>query len=332
MAANPVVGVPRALLYYEYGPVWEGFLTALGAEVRVSRPTGRATIDRGVGSALDEACLPVKVAYGHCLELVAAGAEYLFVPRVFSVEPRAYSCPKLLGLPDMVRLAVPDRVTLLAPLIDLSRGNTSRAFRHVAAETGSALGAGYRRTVRASGVLARGITAAVRQGPGMLGAAGTELLPRALRPWPSSGSAPGTRIGVLGHSYNLYDRGLNLDLLGKLAALGVSTITPEGYPQTRIEAAARFALGKPLFWTLGRRLMGAAYLMTADPDLDGVIAVASFGCGPDSMVVDLAMRLVGRRRPDLPFMELTLDEHTGEAGFLTMLEAFVDLVVRRRAG
>lgn len=322
MAGNLTVGVPRALLYYEYGTVWEGFLAALGAHVRVSRPTGRTTIDRGVSTALDEACLPVKVAYGHCLEL-AEEVSLLFVPRVFSVEPRAYSCPKLLGLPDMVKLAVPSSVVVLSPLVDLSRGDPSRSFRRIAMETGIAVGASPRQIARAEALLADGMSAAVRDGPG---------IPAECCEPEAISHGPGPRIGVLGHSYNLYDRGLNLGLLAKLTAMGATIVTPESYPQKRVEFAARTALSKPLFWTLGRRLIGAAHLMTADPKLDGVIAVASFGCGPDSMVVDLSMRLVGRRRPDLPFMELMLDEHTGEAGLVTRLEAFIDLVVRRRAG
>ena len=30
-----------------------------------------------------------------------------------------------------------------------------------------------------------------------------------------------------------------------------------------------------------------------------------------------------------PLLNLTIDEHTGEAGFITLLEAFVDMVYRK---
>lgn len=329
------VGVPRALLYYEFGPAWEEFLTILGAVPVTSGATTRAKIERGICAALDEACLPVKVAYGHCLDL-ADEVEHLFVPRVVSVEPKAYSCPKLLGLPNMIRLAVPHRVKVLSPLIDLSTGSGGsllEAARQVAAITG-APSASWRRAARC---LTHGTCLARRTVPGQGGAGvgrdGTKV-PRSKVPAGGTGAAGDgrARVGLIGHSYNLMDDGLNLSLRDKLGRLGLSLVTPEDYAPGETAAAAGRLLSKPLFWTLGRRLAGAAALMSDDPGIEGLVALASFGCGPDSMVLELVERLTRRLRPDLPFMLLTLDEHTGEAGLLTRLEAFADLVVRRRSG
>ncbi len=33
------IGIPRALLYYQYYPMWQAFFEELGAEVVVSPPT-----------------------------------------------------------------------------------------------------------------------------------------------------------------------------------------------------------------------------------------------------------------------------------------------------
>jgi len=51
----------------------------------------------------------------------------------------------------------------------------------------------------------------------------------------------------------------------------------------------------------------------------------SFGCGVDSFVCDLIERRV-RKTKDVPFIILTLDEHSGQAGMDTRLEAFIDMV------
>jgi len=64
--------------------------------------------------------------------------------------------------------------------------------------------------------------------------------------------------------------------------------------------------------------------------VDGFIHVVSFGCGPDSMVGEIAERET-RRSSNLPYMALTIDEHTAEGGLLTRLEAFTDMLARRRA-
>ncbi|MDP2871343.1 MAG: acyl-CoA dehydratase activase-related protein, partial [Bacillota bacterium] len=157
MSNQVAIGLPRALLYYEYGAAWEEFLRILGAVPLLSGPTTRAKIEAGLCEALDEACLPVKVAYGHCLHL-AEQVDRIFVPRVVSTEPRAYSCPKLLGLPDMIRLAVPGPVSILSPLIDLSRGRAG-SLQRAAEQVGAVTGAGRAAIGRAARALAWGTCA-----------------------------------------------------------------------------------------------------------------------------------------------------------------------------
>ena len=61
--------------------------------------------------------------------------------------------------------------------------------------------------------------------------------------------------------------------------------------------------------------------------IDGIIALSAFGCGPDSLMVDeidYHAKIKG-----IPMIHLTIDEHTGEAGFITRIEAFVDMLTRK---
>ncbi len=63
-------------------------------------------------------------------------------------------------------------------------------------------------------------------------------------------------------------------------------------------------------------------------EVDGVVFLVSFACGPDSLISELIMRdmkVVG-----LPFLEITMDEHSGEAGLLTRIESFVEMVRRKK--
>jgi predicted nucleotide-binding protein (sugar kinase/HSP70/actin superfamily) len=64
-------------------------------------------------------------------------------------------------------------------------------------------------------------------------------------------------------------------------------------------------------------------------DIDGVIYIMAFGCGIDSFICDLVERKI-RRSSRLPFTILTIDEHTGEAGIDTRLEAFIDMIRWRK--
>lgn len=63
--------------------------------------------------------------------------------------------------------------------------------------------------------------------------------------------------------------------------------------------------------------------------LDGVIQVLPFTCMPEIVAKSLLPDL--SRRYDLPILSLVLDEHSAEAGLLTRLEAFVDLLYRKKS-
>ena len=113
------VGIPRTLAYYTYYPFWQALLTGLGATCVVSRPTTKATLDAGIETAVSEACVPIKLFFGHVQELIdewrAGRIDMLFVPRLVSWDKKTVFCPKFLGLPDMVRCTWRELPPLIAP-------------------------------------------------------------------------------------------------------------------------------------------------------------------------------------------------------------------------
>ena len=68
--------------------------------------------------------------------------------------------------------------------------------------------------------------------------------------------------------------------------------------------------------------------MYARQGYDGVIQLAPFTCIPEIVAKGVLPSV--SRDLDIPIISFFLDEQTGEAGFRTRLEAFVDLLVRRR--
>ena len=71
---------------------------------------------------------------------------------------------------------------------------------------------------------------------------------------------------------------------------------------------------------------GGYYL---ESGVDGVIGIMTFGCGPDSLMMDVVRRHAARLG-NTPFMSLTLEEHTSEAGLITRLEAFLDMIQSKK--
>jgi predicted nucleotide-binding protein (sugar kinase/HSP70/actin superfamily) len=92
----------------------------------------------------------------------------------------------------------------------------------------------------------------------------------------------------------------------------------------------RHASPKGLFWIFSERTLRATRYFAGRSDIDGIIHLSAFGCGPDS-IVDRFIQL-DNYSSTIPFMSLTIDEHSGEAGVGTRLEAFVDMVKRKKRG
>ncbi len=324
------VGIPRALYYYDYYPLWATFFTCLGAEVVTSRSTSKQTLDSGAKAAVDEACLPVKVFYGHVLEL-APEVDMIFLPRLVSVEPRTYTCPKILGLPDMIRQNINPLPRLIDVCVNLRV--KQREIYRVVYEVGSLFS-------RNPVVIWR----AYREGLGRLrhyrsllreGLSPSEAMERisnresSMNQHAAGEQTPSLRVALLGHPYNIYDRQISFDLLRRLRGWGVEVVTPEMVPEAAREREME-RLPKDLFWSPGRRVLGSGLHFINNGGVNGIVQVVSFGCGPDSMVGEILER-EARRRKTVPFLTLFMDEHTGEAGVVTRLEAFMDMV-KRRAG
>lgn len=329
------IGLPRALLYYEFGPLWETFFRVLGAETIVSPPTTRAILEVGIQSTVDEACLPVKVALGH-LAWLRGRCDAIFIPRVVSWQKQAYTCPKLMGLPDMARAGLSDLPPLLAPTVNVKR--RPRAVHEAAREAALPLTRDPRRVAAAlRDAMAAQARAYAEQAAGRLPG----------EPDPGGDQADADVVlAVLGHPYTIYDRALSLDLIRRLRGMRVRVVTAEMLPRALAETTWE-GDAKPLYWTFGRRAVGGAlrFVSAASsecaPDapgmaaarrggIDGIIHLVTFGCGPDSLTGELLARRV-RQGHGTPLLVLTVDEHTGEAGLVTRLEAFLDLIRWRRA-
>jgi len=315
------VGIPRALLYYYFYPQWLSFFQHLGVEPVVSHQTTRGLLEKGLRSTVDEACLPVKLAVGHVLDLKDR-VDYLFLPRLVSMARREYICPKFLGFPDMVRNTIDNLPPVININLDLYR-KKSNAFNFfqtlgkLFTKNPARIYMAYRASCQAQNNYWQQLE--------------TGLLPDGLKPLASG--TPSNRmaditIAVIGHPYNIYDRFISMDMIKRLGESGVSVVTADRLSDSVIrQETAR--LPKQLFWTLNQRMIGAAYHYFNEPEIHGLIHVASFGCGPDSMTGELIERFA-RSRSTKPLLVLTLDEHTGEAGMVTRLEAFLDMVRWRR--
>jgi predicted nucleotide-binding protein (sugar kinase/HSP70/actin superfamily) len=115
-----------------------------------------------------------------------------------------------------------------------------------------------------------------------------------------------------------------MDMIFKLNSSGANVITIDMLENKIIDPKSNM-LQKKMFWNFGRKAVGGTLQILDRGDIDGIIYLMSFGCGIDSFVADLVERRI-RQNSNIPFIVLSIDEHSGEAGFNTRLEAFIDMI------
>ncbi|MBM3119460.1 MAG: hypothetical protein FJ006_07935 [Chloroflexi bacterium] len=62
---GPSVGIPRALLVYDYAPLLIGFLNALGARAVLSSTSTKEVMERAIELSYTDSCFPLKLLHGH---------------------------------------------------------------------------------------------------------------------------------------------------------------------------------------------------------------------------------------------------------------------------
>ena len=150
------------------------------------------------------------------------------------------------------------------------------------------------------------------------------------------------RIGIIGEIYTIIEPFVNLEVERKLGHLGVlvdKALTPTkwfehhvfSYPFGSKFENTKYKLARPYLKELvgghGRETIGSA-IYYKNIGFDGVIQILPLNCMPE--IVAKSILKTVENDMDFPIMTLVVDEMTGEAGFTTRLEAFVDLITKRR--
>jgi predicted nucleotide-binding protein (sugar kinase/HSP70/actin superfamily) len=350
------LGFPRALTYYDYYPFWAGFFHSLGIELVTSPFTNRKIMEIGLKKAPDETCLPVKILVGHLNAFDAIeGVDGIFLPRLVSMEENTYLCPKILGLPESVLHAVPHGYDVYT--VDVNWKNGKRAVLRSLELFGLSIGRSkiqareafiqaqkwlqtYERMRRAGWSFEESMECFENLAePMKLNELGLNLknsrkqkLSEFEEGWMLDENSPQKvneeerpRIALIGHSYLAYEAFANLNLLHRLREKAEIYVV-ENVETERVEQKQK-SLKKKIFWSHAKKIYGAGGSYVDDPKVDGLIYLSCFGCGTDSMTNDLLARRA--RAEQKPYMVVTLDEHSGEAGLVTRIEAFLDMLERR---
>jgi predicted CoA-substrate-specific enzyme activase len=306
------VGIPRTMTTLERYPFWHRYLSAIGVRPVLSRPTDRRIAGEGIEFALAQPCYPVQVAHGHVASLFDLGVAYVLVPNVLDNETHeasgcvAHFCPWTQTLPYVLRSAPrleADGHRILAPSLHFQLG--PERVKEALAEMAQRLGV-RRRTSDQAVDEAYAAQRAFQDRLLDAGARALDALDRA--------GAPG--IVLVGRPYNIYDRSINCDIPRKLRRHYGVNVIPLDFLVTGREKVED--LHDNMYWTSGQRILAAARLVAARPNLH-IIYISNFKCGPDSYIKHFTRQAAGA-----PLLVLQFDGHGNDAGYLTRCEAFLD--------
>ena len=306
---GPSVGIPRALLVYDYAPLLIGFLNALDARIAFSSKTTKKIMEQAVELSYTDSCFPLKLLHGHAATL--GDVDYILYPCAIRLgekegdKNQKYACPLIQASPFIISQTLGLGERLLIPIIDFSQGNTDtiNSLADVAVKMGFSRRKGKEAAL--AGIRAQQSFEVERA------ALGQKLL-KQLR--------ENDQLGVVlfSRSYMSQDSGANLGIAEKLAQLGVVPVPLDFLPLTSVDP--KEYSDRPYWLSESKHIAGAA-IVASDPQLYGLV-VTNFGCGPNSFILKTVENIIGSK----PLGQLEIDEHAAEAGIVTRLEAFVDTI------
>ena len=338
-------------------------LRTLGANVVVPPNPDRAVLQAGVRLAPELMCIPFKLTLGSMVRCLEQGADTLvYVSGSWSCRFGYYGRLQAEILRDcgyrfrLLELRHDQIPAIARELVTMSRGSLPRAVVRM----GRALSLGWHKSssVERAETLARE-TLPFAAEPARV----RTLFDRTLREIdetnrsselvrlkrglagrfdaiPRDGVGERPKVKLVGESYCTLEPFINFDILRHLGEMGVLAdpfLTAHRWlgfhgfriGRTELDRSRRAARA---YWRMcvgGEDENSLGHLiLAARQGFDGVIHVHPFGCMPGTVVQPAMAR--ASRDCSIPYLSLSLDEHTTETGMLTRLEAFVSLLKRRK--
>ncbi len=356
------------VVYPHMGHMWiciKGMLEYLNVEVVVPPPSSKKTLLLGVKHSPEFACMPLKLNLGNFMEAAELGADTIVMaggcgPCRFGYYAHVeHAILRDLGYRyELVVLEPPQKHIgeLLGKIKHITGQQSWRRvingirFGYNKAEAVDKLErmAHYCRPRETkAGATDRVLQDALKE---IIAVSAPEGLPVALNRAVDMMNAvsldkhrPVLRIGLVGEIYTLLEPFANQDIERKLGSMGVevdrSIYLSEWVNEhlflglVRNTGSSKLAKQKAVKYL--RHFVGGHGLETvgstvlyAKQGYDGVIQMLPFTCMPEIVAQSILPRISSEL--GIPVMTLIVDEQSGEAGLVTRLEAFVDLLARRK--
>lgn len=333
----------------------------LGAEVIDPPLTTQKTLALGLQHSPEFACLPLKLMVGNFIQAVEKGADTIVMCggcgpcRLGHYAQVQQGILHDLGYKARLVVLEADLADLIGKIHQLAPGRSWREIFYAvktawnkmqAIDEFTALANYLRPRVlkprSVSDIYEQGLQLFASVHTGTTVCAAHQQNMQALQGLPRRTVRPLLRVGIVGELFVVLEPLVNQDIERHLGELGVEverTICISQWVRSHLawnrearkQRAAVAAVAKPYLghWVGGHGLESVGHtIRLAQASCDGVIQLFPFTCMPEIVAKSILPRV--SEDYAIPVMTLVLDEHTGKAGIMTRLEAFVDLLARRQ--
>jgi predicted CoA-substrate-specific enzyme activase len=313
--ARGTIGIPLTMTLHSYLPLMHSFFNELGYNVIYSGYTDNDIKSSGNEIVGAEFCYPVKSAHGHVQKLASMREiHHIVLPVIISnrksdAVDNSMFCPYVQGGPSVCHASLQlnkiEHQTILKPVIDFRMSLEKQV--------------GY----LARGLAALSLTKKEIQRAWIKSCEEQDNIEKALIKMGADAIIKlkeENRKGIvlIGRPYNLYDSGLNISLPEKISEYGFTVIPADMIPFDVEQFDSRY---RSIYWHYGQRIINALKYCREHDNLFPVY-FSNFNCGPDSFMLTVAERIMGEK----PMLILELDEHGADAGYVTRIEAFLDVI------
>ncbi len=314
------VGIPRGLLFNDFSPLFIPFFKYLGIETVISDETNRKIINRGLEIVPAEYCFPTKVAYGHVDNLLKKlkKDDFIFIPHIANTGKPTGSykycvtCPWTQSAPDLMKSA-PKLIEeglnlekLISPSLFFDWG-----LNHIEDQ--------MKKAVAKMGYSTKNVRAALQEGLINKEKFDKKIEEKTKEIFDSIKKYKKNEPAflVMARPYTAYDANVNNDIVNKILDAGYLAIPLELAPIGSIDISTQMP---KMYWIQGQKKLAAIELINKNRNLFG-IDITYFACGPDTQINQQMLC-----RAQKPFLTIEMDEHTGDAGIDTRLQAFFNTV------
>ena len=295
------IGLPRTIYYYNEGKFLKYFFEELNFEVVISPITNNEIKELGKTIANDEMCLSLKLFLGHVAYLVDK-CDYILNVRMDNCGLFEQGCTNYICTYDLINNLFKKNIIN----INIDHYNYKTLYKELL-KLFNEFNIDKKQIKNAYLFSKIKVSKENKK----------EIITNTNKLYMNK-----TKVLLVGHEYNLHDEYISSNIIKYLNDYNIEVVYSTLFDKNKLKELTK-SLSNDMYFKSGRESLGAC--MFARNNINGIIFLTSFPCGPDSLTNEYIMRKI-----DLPYLNLIIDDIDSDTGIETRLESYIYILEQNK--